>query len=506
MIYSPSLHSPMKRFLSLSSKTYFHIGISILLIWVLYLLYPFYQSDPDGLHFIRQTDSLSFVYGYLQNDWNLFAPSTLNLSSNEGKAACEFPILYYLAALFSNVFGNPSAVLKSIHILVFITGIYFLGKTFRLFVTNWILSVFGLGLVFSSTILLYYAGSTLPDAPAFGFTLIGIFFSCSAIQSLNKRHLNIAFTFLALASLIKITYAIYLISLPAVVILFHLFPIRKIVVLASLSMFFPIAWSIYSNWYNAINQSQYFLTTWAPIWSLSSAEIQIILDYQSRYWRSNFYYQSTQHFFLIACIFLSIQSQKSNRLLLSFGAISLLGCCIYLILFFEKFKDHDYYLLVFIPCFSMLLISFLIVLEKMWINKYVKVLSFLGLALLFVLSNNYCRIKLNQRFNRESDIYSIIHDQLRGFEETMENEKNKEDTRFLVIGDHTMNGSLVFLQRPGITIPGSKLNDEQLKETIEKERINCAIVLDATYTPNWLETIGFKKLTSENQFQTYLKN
>ena len=71
-----------------------------ILIFFIVLLFLNYQSvfflQPRSFHFIRQTDSLSFINYYLKTGLNFFDIGNLNLYNNSGKTACEFPIFYYL--------------------------------------------------------------------------------------------------------------------------------------------------------------------------------------------------------------------------------------------------------------------------------------------------------------------------------------------------------------------------------------------------------------------------
>ena len=51
---------------------------------------------PENVHFIRQSDSWAFSAHYLQFQNPLLEPAVYNLARNGGKAACEFPLLYWV--------------------------------------------------------------------------------------------------------------------------------------------------------------------------------------------------------------------------------------------------------------------------------------------------------------------------------------------------------------------------------------------------------------------------
>ena len=52
------------------------------------------------MHFMRQTDSLLFLNTSIMVF--IFEPQLFNLKNIDGRAACEFPILYYITSLLSN--------------------------------------------------------------------------------------------------------------------------------------------------------------------------------------------------------------------------------------------------------------------------------------------------------------------------------------------------------------------------------------------------------------------
>ncbi len=68
-----------------------HSFIGLLLIYYLFAG-TFWQlfEFPQGIHFIRQTDSLSFLSNYYHFAAGFFEPQVFNLSSTDGKAANEF--------------------------------------------------------------------------------------------------------------------------------------------------------------------------------------------------------------------------------------------------------------------------------------------------------------------------------------------------------------------------------------------------------------------------------
>jgi hypothetical protein len=151
----------------------------------------------------------------------------------------------------------------------------------------------------------------------------------------------------------------------------------------------------------------------------------------------------------------------------------------YFLLFFEKFKDHDYYLLVFIPG---VVILFCTLWNYEWISKTrmrFVIISCTGIIAL--LSMNYAGKKLDQRYNRPADQYSEISKILSGYP-AEELNKIGTDENVLVLGDDTMNGSLTIINRKGITVPGSKLSEAEIEAGIIENEISKIVVLGEART------------------------
>ena len=105
----------------------FFLGIFILLF--LFLDFDaIISKGPFGVHFMRQTDSLSFSSNYFNNGFRFFKPQLYNLSNFDGRAACEFPITYYLTALLYTLFGKQFFIQRFVHLLIAYIGVFYIFK------------------------------------------------------------------------------------------------------------------------------------------------------------------------------------------------------------------------------------------------------------------------------------------------------------------------------------------------------------------------------------------
>jgi hypothetical protein len=210
-------------------------------------------------------------------------------------------------------------------------------------------------------------------------------------------------------------------------------------------------WYLYLIYYNNINHVVSFLTTAMPIWKLSNEKISIVWDYIRHYWYYLYYYPTSFHVMMAILAIGLFLIKKSNKTILVFTTLTFLGSVGYIILFFNQFKDHDYYFLTLIPTIIFLVTNSFIAIK----NKYPKPvnswISKLILITIVVLSLNFGREKLANRYATPDIIYSPIGIQLNGGEHYLKRNNIQPSETVIVIKDNTRNGSLYFLNRRGWT-------------------------------------------------------
>ena len=124
------------------------------------------------MHFMRQTDSLSFVSQYFNNGFHFFEPQLFNLKNIDGRAACEFPILYYITSLLYIIIGKKLFLLKFIHLIISFTGLFYVYRLSYLILKDYVYSILIALFLCTSTVFNFYAFNYLPDAPALGFVFV----------------------------------------------------------------------------------------------------------------------------------------------------------------------------------------------------------------------------------------------------------------------------------------------------------------------------------------------
>lgn len=485
-------------------KYKYYIFIGILLI--LYFLFDFYAivfREPYGIHFIRQTDSLSFVANYYRHGFHFFEPQIFHLQSIDGKTACEFPILYYLTALSYLIFGEHSFILRIITLTISTVGFIYLFKLTQLFIKDILISLPLSLMICSSSVLLYYSNNYLPDASVFGLTMIAWYhyFKFTNLPDCQKN-LHYAILFFFFASIIKITYLINPIAAILSLILVSyqkqksikavFFEHRKILLYSVLLFLLILSWNIYQWWYNHIHQASYFLVKPNPIWDLNNSEIWEVWGYMKNYWFSQYYYQTAFHFFFLlifAGFFLKSKNYalKLNIVLLFVGSFS------YFMFFYIQFKNHDYYFIAFLPLLILLCIqSFLKFIgrfPKFVLSNYFKLFLFI----LFMLSFRHSEKKLSERFDtKKSDLFADISKKLAHTREFLDKKNIPVKAKFIIYTDLSPNGGLYSIKRPGWNIEeNSEKGKSFLKSYLQKDA-EYIIFTDSTFIINEIvsEEIG----------------
>ena len=324
------------------------------------------------------------------------------------------------------------------------------------------------GLFFSSTVILYYANLYLPDIHSFSLSIVGVYYFFMYLRTKESKHLFLLYCFVTLASLLKASFYYYECTFLVMV---HLAQKREglkfvknwsLFLVSSIVVF---SWYIYVKDYNLENNAWYYTTSPRPFWKYPKEKVIQALEFISGYWYTKYYFQSTFHFFLGVLIvgFFYGWRKKFNICLV---LVLLFFNLIYLSLFLTQFIHHDYYFIVIVPSIIIAITLFFINIwdrfngtVSRWVLKAI-------VLILTLLSLNYAKLNLHRRYVNSVDQYSIVRYELNGVNHFLDSLKVPMNSKFLVIGDKTQNGSLSFLNRFGWIYPNFDINFEKMSANI----------------------------------------
>jgi 4-amino-4-deoxy-L-arabinose transferase-like glycosyltransferase len=397
----------------------------------------------------------------MHNRLNFFQPEVYSYDSYYGKAACEFPVIYYFIAILNKLFGEHEYYLRVINLSIISLGFYHLFHlSCRLLrsVANALIFVF---LFFSSTVLLYYSNNFLPDAPALGFTFSGWYFFYRYFYERSIRPVIWATVFFTLASLIKVTYFINPIAAFAALLLHDLLDEKDVkrtlrrngryITGFLISLAAVVGWYLYVAWYSARYHSEYFLTHSRPLWQMTNEEINEAWDYIRENWVHDYLYGKAILVITVLSI-VGLVIGKVRDILYLQAVFLLIGSACYLVLFFHQFHYHDYYALALCPALLFLALNGWVALQgRFRIAR--SFIAMVALAALCISGLTYSRKYLGERNNMPYDATDGIAVKLKNGRQLM-HEANVPDTATVILlGYYSPNAGLYYLDRRGWCVP-----------------------------------------------------
>lgn len=481
---------------------------------VLYFTHQFtaLTLGPRGIHFIRQSDCLSFASNYHHFGYGLLSPHVYSLETAEGAAACEFPLLYYMASLLYVITGESFAVMRIIHLSIICFGFLAAFNMLHRHITpshrlnggtegsrqahrlNGGLITMQATLLtllsVTSTVVLYYASNFTVDGSALGLTLMGLNFFDLQRSRRSGKHLVLALLCFALACLLKITFAIWPLALIGAVFLSE----RKRSIRYAWTLLLPACvgalWFSWAAFYNRHVGDNYFLTSSIPIWQLNAQETAQLFDAVTHYWVGSYYAPIARIAIAICVIICIIQITSIDRFYRFVLLMAFCGMVCYFLLLARAFINHDYYMLPAVP----LVLLVMIPIGKLLNTTRTLSLRLTASALLLtvcIASTAYSAAKLEKRYHNNNDPFddaalSLSNAMAEGLSRPHKSE------RAIVVGDPTRNGCLLMLGVKGISYPDLR----HFASALENKTIPAGVMNIYSTAPidaATLDAIGFAK-------------
>lgn len=424
-----------------------------------YYVPDLFFQPPHGIHFIRQSDSLAFVEYYRLGLGDLIHPGVLDLNTapDNGRTAGEFPILYWLAAMIPDVAGLHQPWIRVMHLGLLLLGlICFQLALSRICYSN----SFAAGVIawlMGSSVIAYYGCNYLPDPAALGFALLGWAVVLPALASNRIGMPWVTVVAFSLSGMLKAPAAINLIALFVTGLALRSLrhqnegSLKQLVLRFALGILPIVAWHTWAIRYNAENSASYFLTSSTPMWSMSGEERAATSHLVLNYWWSDYLHPTTWHLLpLILVGIILLRRRTGSGLIIAFTA-SMLGTVSYIILFYQKFADHDYYFLPVVPAIALLLAALARGIGT-WVEnriaRYTLLSVICGMA---IASLNLAHIEMLRRTVSLTESGSAAK---AAASLAITDSLLPEYSRVIVLGDTTPNGVLTSIHRQGWSFPG----------------------------------------------------
>ena len=319
------------------------------LLWLIFVHLHINRYIDDiitGPHYWRKSDTYAQIMNYYYNGLNFFDHSLyFNQMTTNGKAVAEFPLIYWLIALQMKIFGPSTMLIKINYIVLMFIGLFSLFKIAYYFTKNYVFSL-GLGVIlFLSPVFTSYSIAYLPDPLAFYLILIGLW--CLIKYNTKQKYLIVAIVLISVAGMIKPFFLIPYLALLCTMILNKLWLKNKSIKfnwLFLIPLLMVGLWFLYTNWYNAQVKSDYFLSKARPIWNYDDNAIHKTWTRIINRWLAEYLNPKLLWILLSLIITNIVWWQKKYILHQLFYIFSVLGSFIFVILFYNMFEHHDYYI------------------------------------------------------------------------------------------------------------------------------------------------------------------
>lgn len=453
-----------------------------------------YDARPYSIHQWRQTDCASFAKNYYEEGMHFFEPKIHWQDVKDGKTVSEFPIVNYSVACLYKVFGEHEYLYRFFILSLFFASMLFLFAVVYLFSESIWYSYFSILLLFTSPLLAYYSFNFLADVPALSFAIISLslFFIFLKNQRLSLLYLAILFAILATlikASAITVLFIIIGILLiqclkfPKQLYSSSLILKRKTITLSILCISFLIIylWYHYAFLYNNKNSNGVFLMETLPIWKMNDKVIEtarLLVSVQLQM----FFNKPILTAFSLVFTWLLFNLKFIHKSLQVSLIIASVSFGAFIILFFQVFNVHDYYLITSMIFPVVIIISFGDYLKNVSFDFYNK--KTIALCFLITIGNiAYCASIIRLRninqdtfckyypfiTNDEKNFSDWFHYNYASTQKPLETITPylrglgiKRTDKVISIPDPSFNITLYLMDQKGYTLTEQKLKEDSL--------------------------------------------
>ena len=477
----------------------YHLVALVIIQLALCFLYGYhkvYDKRPFSIHQWRQTDCASFTKNYYEEGMHFFKPEIHWQGNMQGKTVSEFPLINYTVACLWKVFGEHEYLYRFTVFTIYIIALLFLFVMVYSTSGSLVYSYFATTIITTSPVLAYYSFNFLADVPAFSFAIMSISLFFIFLKNKDQKLFVLSVLLATLAVLLKASSATVLAIIGLISIVGLLGFSERLSVTGKLfnTMLLPLisflgsgiiicSWYYFAYTYNNENSNGVFLMETLPVWDLNNEEVTDIS-------RSLFNEQLAVCFnkgvwFLLTIVFgwLLLNIKKLPGYLQIAFIVSMLSFIAFIILFFQVFNFHDYYLINVLILPVIILVCFGAYLKTMHVNVFNKKLIVLC-SCIFFFNAAYCssivRLRncgedsLNKMYpfisSQQKDFFNYLHEEYSKTLQPIETVTPylrslgiKRADKVISIPDPSFNISLYLMDQKGFTATRESLQADSTR-------------------------------------------
>ncbi len=407
---------------------------------------------PQSVHIWRQTDCTSLALNYHQNDLPLLHPQMHFRFNPNAEAMGEFPVMYYLVGKLYDIFGFHEFIYRLFWLIIMFIGSFSLYRLSFEILDMPMESIFIGFLLMLSPVVSYYGVSFISDPVAL-FILPPAFW---LLFKFWKGGSFILFFFsillFTLSSLLKLSNIIIPFALLGILILYLSTKKnwKKAGLLLSGAIVITVlnyVWYSYSIAFNEKNDTAYFLMRSMPLWEMSKDEFSFVNSVIKND-RLPQLYNSSMIYITGSILLLTLIKRQVRFWTKTFIVSCLIGLLAFVVLFYQQFKYHDYYMIFMVMIFPVVFVSFYQFLKGAQMKaKWALLLKVIPILLLAYNTYHSSRL-LKYRFNEpENPFYNDLG--YFSLEPALEEMGVSREDYVISIYDPSPNATLYLMNRSG---------------------------------------------------------
>ena len=172
---------------------------------------------------------------------------------------------------------------------------------------------------------------------------------------------------------------------------------------------------------------------------------------------------------LFRSLFLFAFYRSANRLLLFLISFIAVGLVLFVILFFQALRDHDYYTLDMLILIPFVALAFFLLLKSRFNRLYSSLLFRIALLAFLIHNVDFARRRMNDRYDPtiwQNENYNRV----KVFEEIMPYMRSigiKQEDRVMSLSDESIDISLYLMNQKGWTNYGIASDSTKIREKIK---------------------------------------
>lgn len=244
---------------------------------------------------------------------------------------------------------------------------------------------------------------------------------------------------------------------------------------------FLLCWYVYAGHYNKMHNSGIFLQGILPAWRVESVKIRPILVSLYNELLTQYHNKFILHSVLLLFVTLLISYKKVNKLLLLLSISTFIAVISYIVLFYQVFDVHDYYLIDLLIFPVAVIITFIAFIKDNYFfilnSKRIKILSFVVIlcSIYYCAINNRIKYRSNDVFvkasfiinKQQQDFFNWHHYNYQNTFESLETITPylrslgiQRTDRVISVPDESINISLYLMDQKGVTDYSNLVSDE----------------------------------------------